>query len=265
MTTTLPPPLSGPPPAEVPLPRAPLARVIAQIRFPMQLAVADSAKVAPLQDALRSAYPILQAEQVRHIVMPPGDAPDIKADRILRFSDSARSWRVSLSTGFVALETTAYASRRDFLDRLRAVTAAVEEVLAPPEAQRIGLRYIDRLTGSAVDRIDELIRPEVLGIFRSEIGPRAQQLLGEALWPIEEGTIRARWGSLPPGATIDAEAIEPINEASWILDLDAWHPGPRPFRTDELMHVTELFARRVYSTFRWIVTDEFLRFYEGEP
>jgi uncharacterized protein (TIGR04255 family) len=263
MATTLPTPLGGPPPNEVPLPRAPLVRVIAQIRFPTQLAVTDPATVARFQDTLRSTYPILEEEQVHHLVIPPGGTPDVKGDRIWRFSDSPRDWRVSLSTGFIALETRAYDSRQDFLDRLRAVVTGVESIFEPPEAQRIGLRYIDRMTAPAVQRITELIRPEILGVFRSGIGPMAKHLLTDSVWPTEEGTIRARWGSLPARGTIDADALEPIDEASWILDLDVWRADPQPFQADDLTQLTKTFAQRVYSVFRWIVTDDFLRFYGG--
>ena len=53
MVGNLPLPLSGPPPAEVQLPNAPLVRVIAQVRFPQILAIRNPDTVAKLQQAVR--------------------------------------------------------------------------------------------------------------------------------------------------------------------------------------------------------------------
>jgi uncharacterized protein (TIGR04255 family) len=265
MITPLPPPLGGPPPIEISLPQAPLVRVIAQVRFPLLLTILNPATVAAFQETIRSTYPILEEEQVRHLILQPASTPELKDDRVWRFKDRSRSWRVSLATGFVALETTAYHSRQDFLGRLRAVVGAVETTLNPQEAQRIGLRYIDRLTGPTVDRFADLIKPEVLGVARTEIGAMAQHLLTEALFPAEEGQIRARWGHLPANATIDPEALEPVEQPSWLLDLDMFRAESQPFATNDLLATATSFAQRVYSVFRWMVTDEFLRFHGGQP
>ena len=54
MTTTLPQPMSGPSPAEVPLPQAPLVRVIAQVRFPTILSIRNPDQVAAFQETVRS-------------------------------------------------------------------------------------------------------------------------------------------------------------------------------------------------------------------
>lgn len=53
-------PLVGPVPAEVPLPDAPLVRVIAQVRFSEILDVEKREFVAGFQGASRHAYPILR-------------------------------------------------------------------------------------------------------------------------------------------------------------------------------------------------------------
>ena len=53
-------PFAGPAPAEVPLPRAPLARVIAQVRFPPNLALDKAEEVSGFQKAIRADYPVLQ-------------------------------------------------------------------------------------------------------------------------------------------------------------------------------------------------------------
>ena len=71
--------------------------------------------------------------------------------------------------------------------------------------------------------------------------------------------------SLPPGATIDPAAIEPVAERSWILDLDVFSDRPATFSVDRLVDETKHFAEREYTFFRWAVTPEFLRKYGGNP
>lgn len=265
MSLELPPPLSGPPPAEVPLPEAPLVRVIAQIRFPPILAIGDSKTVAPFQETIRAAYPISEDERVHHIVLGPSGGPNVKEGHVWRFGDRSRNWRVSLGTDFVSLETKAYQSRADFLDRLREVISGVETTLNPQEAQRLGVRYIDRLTGPAIERISDLVNRKVLGVSLTPVGQAAEHVLTDSLFTAEEGQIRARWGNLPPNGTIDPEALEPDGKPSWVLDLDMFRSGPQTFATDELTSTATQFAQRIYTMFRWIVTDEFLKFYGGKP
>jgi hypothetical protein len=126
MTTTPPRPLSGPPPAEVPLPRAPLARVIAQVRFAPILTIRNPDSVAVFQEAVRATYPILSEDRIHQIVMASAGTPDIREGVIWRFTEGEkRQWRASLSVDFIALETSAYVSRQDFLERLGAILVAL--------------------------------------------------------------------------------------------------------------------------------------------
>lgn len=265
-------PLSGPPPKEIPLPRAPLARVIAQVNFPDILAIRNPDKVAVFQEAIRATYPILKQEQTNEIVIQAASAPEVRKGLIWRFQDREQQpeWRASLAIGYVALETTAYLSRSDFLDRLHGLVTSAEAAFKPAEAKRLGIRHINRLTDDAVDRIEALIQPKVLGI----VGPDREaptslrgsiiHLITEAQLLAEEGNIQARWGSLPANATIDPTALEPINKPSWVIDLDMFNTTPQAFVSDELHKTSVRFAERIYSVFREMVTDEFLRFYGGQ-
>jgi uncharacterized protein (TIGR04255 family) len=265
-------PLNTAPPKEVPLPRAPLERVIAQVKFPQILAIRNPDKVAVFQEALRETYPNLTEDQVQRVELTAGHTPNVRQGIIWRLTDSERDqrWRVSLGVDFVALETSAYDSRQDFLERLRAITGAVEDAFKPAEAKRLGLRYIDRLTGEAVDRVGELVQPKVLGIMQpsedppTTLGDAIIHVMTEAQLLAQEGRIQGRWGKLPKNATYDPDALEPVSTPSWVLDLDMFTGEPLPFVSDELHKTATGFAERLYYVFREMVTDEFLRFYGGE-
>lgn len=254
-------PLVSQVPTEVPLRNAPLVRVIAQVRFPLITAIAQQEFLVPFQEAVRADYPVLRQEQTQAILLGPNGAPQIQAQTAWRFSSSLGDWRASLAPEFFALETTAYVSRTDFVSRFEKLLAALGEHVTPAQVDRLGVRYIDRVTGPALADISKLVRVEIRGLAGSEASAHMLHGLTEAMFA--EGSVRllGRWGLLPAGATVDPTAVEPIPEASWILDLDTFSSESAPFDVGRIVSDTRAFAERAYTFFRWAVTDEFLKRY----
>jgi uncharacterized protein (TIGR04255 family) len=251
-------PLVVSPPAEVPLKNAPLVRVIAQLRFPEILSVEQRDFVAPFQEAIRSTYSVLRQEQTHGILLGPEAVAPAKPQVAWRFSDTAGQWRVSLTPEFLALETTKYTSRGDFFARLKLLAEALGEHVEPVQLDRLGVRYIDRITGDAMDDIAKLVRAEVRGITGTVAATHALHALSESVFELPDARVLARWGCLPPGSTVDPAAIEPAKERSWILDLDMFSTTPMPFGVDHVVAEAQHYAERIYTIFRWAVTDEFL-------
>lgn len=258
-------PLVAPPPAEVPLRDAPLVRVIAQVRFPEILAVEQRDFVVPFQEALRATYPVLRQEQTEEMLLSPAGTAASKRQIAWRFGDIDGQWRVSLTPTFLALETTKYTSRFDFFARLRTVVEALDEYVEPKLIDRLGVRYIDRITGVAVDDIARLVRAEVRGITGTVAATHTVFALSESVFELPDARVLARWGRLPAGASVDPAAIEPAAEKSWILDLDMFSASPMLFAVDRVVTEAERFAERIYTIFRWAVTDDFLQRYGGMP
>jgi len=256
-------PLVAPLPVEVPLERAPLVRVIAQVRFPLVVAIEQRDFVAPFQEAIRSKYPVLRQEQTRGVLVSQAGVAPVPAQTAWRFGDVQSHWRVSLAPDFLALETTAYTSRSDFLARLREVVVALDNHIEPKVIDRLGVRYIDRIVGAPVGNIVKLVRPEIRGITGTPAASHAVHALSESMFTLDGSRVLARWGLLPAGATVDPSAIEPTNEPSWILDIDMFSSESMPFAVDFVVDNTRQFAERVYTFFRWAVTDDFLRLYGG--
>ena len=258
-------PLVAPPPDELPLTDAPLVRVIAQVRFPDILSIESPAFVAPFQEALRADYPVLRQERVQGASFGPDGVSATAPPVVWRFSDEDGDWRVSLSSGFLTLETARYESRSDLLSRLRALLAALEEHVAPRVVDRIGVRYIDRIVGGALEDIAELVRPELLGVVATDMGARAEHSLTESVFRLSgSDVLLARWGAVPANASADPDAIEPVLERSWILDLDVSTTERVSFGVDAVAATAERFAERAYTVFRWAVTPAFLRRYGGD-
>lgn len=260
--------------AEVHLPQAPLARVIAQVRFPSILAIRNPDKAAVFQEALRETYPYLRQEQVHGIDLTQQRNPNISEQIIWRLGDQDQDpqWKISLAVDFVALETSNYDSRRDFLERLRTVVGAVHATFKPAKINRLGVRYIDQLTGGAINRIADLVQPSILGIMgpvndgQSPLGDSIEHVMTQAQFLAEGGNrILGRWGMLSKNTTYDPGSLAPVSEPSWVLDLDMSTTAPKPFESDELLATVTYFTQSLYWLFRQMVTDEFLTYYGGTP
>ena len=132
---------------------------------------------------------------------------------------------------------------------------------------RLGVRYIDRVVGENLRDLPRLVRPEVAGIMASRLGEQARHAISENVFilPDSDARLMARWGLVPAQATVDPAAIAPIEEPSWLLDLDSVNPETQLFDVGTVVSQARGLAERIYSFFRWVVTDEFLRRYGGEP
>jgi len=142
---------------------------------------------------------------------------------------------------------------------------ALAEHIEPVQLDRVGVRYIDRITGDAVDDLVNLVRPEVRGITGTIASAHAAHALSESMFDLPGSRVLARWGCLPPGSTVDPAAIEPAKEKSWILDLDMFSAAPMPFAVEPVVAEGPAIRREDLHRLPWAVTDDFLRKYGGEP
>lgn len=260
-------PLTGTAPKEIALSKAPLVRVICQVRFSEVLLINREDFIAGFQEAIRREFPVFRREEVRSVVFGhQGSATDITTKMHWRFFDAKEEWRVSLSTDFVALETIKYKTRSDFIKRLVSVLEAVKKHIEPSFATRVGIRYLDRVNGEPLERLQDLLRPEMLGLantFKSGL----IRAMSEANCEVKEGHLHARWGRMPSNASHDQDNLPPVNEQSWILDIDTFkrfEKNMEEFDVQKLRKVASSLATRSYTFFRWAVTPEFLRYYGGK-
>ena len=214
-------PLTGPPPPEVPLSDPPLERVIAQVRFPLIASLEKREFIASFQEAIRTSYPVLRPEEGRSVVLGSQGMVDTRSNTLWRFNEAKGAWRVTLAPDFLALETTEYTSRDDFMKRLTLVLEALKEHVDPQVLDRLGVRYIDRVSGENMSALPRLVRPEVAGILGSPLSERARHAVSENVFilPGNAGQITARWGLLAPQSTTDPGALDADQRAQ----LDPGH------------------------------------------
>lgn len=248
---------------EVPLSDAPLDLVVAQVRFPPVTSITEPDFVSSFQERLRPAYPVLRSEQKLEMLVGPEGPVQQSVGRIWRFHEHGGPWSVTLATDFLALTTDRYTNRSDFLGRFSDVVGALHDWLHPVVLDRLGIRYVDRISDPArLEELATLIKPEVLGVAAfthdNDADPVQSHYLAETAFKHADGTeLRGRWGLLPAGATFDPSVV-PGPSTSWVLDLDAYTTAPKDFDPITIAADAERFCQMAYRFFRWAVTDEFL-------
>jgi uncharacterized protein (TIGR04255 family) len=170
-------------------------------------------------------------------------------------------WQFTLAPTFVSLSVKRYTHRSDFLTRLAVVLHALEDWLHPTVYDRIGVRYVNRVTGDQLARLSTLVRPEILGVAGNETALGSIEVvhaLSDTLFQLDDASqLRGRWGRLPAGATYDP-GIEPAREPSWVLDLDHSTSQEENFDLAAIGGKVAKFCKHIYTFFRWAVTDTFL-------
>jgi uncharacterized protein (TIGR04255 family) len=259
----------GPPVPEIALPRAPLVFVVAQVRFERLASVSSESFIGGFQEAIRGVYPVMRREQQAGVLIgPSGPIAQAESSNAWRFDERPERWQVTLAPDFVALSTTRYTRRRDLIDRLRDVVTAAQEHLQLRFCDRLGVRYIDRVTDEdLLGRLAELVRREVLGttgVDPGEAGVQQAHTFSDSTYRLRESVeLHGRWGLLPPQTTFDP-SVEPADARSWVLDLDAYTTQQDAFDPAALTARAEALCERVYRFFRWAVTDEFLTVHGGQ-
>ena len=247
--------------------KAPLERVIAQIQFPVILKIEDKSAVSIFQEAIRRDYPILRELQSQTVQIQMGpNAPFAlpSVSRIWQFSDAAGAWKVALARDVLTIDTASYRSRADLIARWGMAINALKESFGPDLVDRIGMRYIDRITGIQFKNFESLLNPKLLGSTVAALKSHLKYSLSEATFEVDEGEMLLRWGVMPPQMSPDASAILPLQQESFVLDIDVWSTQQRQFDTKALSLAFQKLAERAYTVFRFAVTDKFLQAYESD-
>ncbi len=260
-------PLFGPPqPKRIELRRAPLTGVLAQLRFAEIFSIQKRDFIASFQEEIRRTYPLTEEEQALSVQVGVGNAPALKNTSIWKFSDAEKIWTVTLAPDFLALETKRYTDRADFRHRLRTILDALASTIRPTVVTRAGVRYVNRIVAPEMDRLRELLKPEIGSFSSSELRPRIRHSLTEALCETAEGMLLLRWGLMAAGASHDVGLLPPISARSWMFDLDSFREfedTPAPFDPDRLSELIFSLATRVNTFFYWAASPKLIETFDG--
>ena len=257
-------PLFGDVPKSVPLDKAPLARVSWRVKFARISRIEVEGYIAEFQDAIREIYPRLErgvAMGVDVAVIGGAVEPRPVSSVLWRLSDASNSFRVILGADSVILDTNKYVSRDDFLSRFEFVLNNLGATIRPSLVEKVSVNYVDRLTNANdLANLPSLINERLLNVLHPPLIGNIKLSMSEIRGKTEEGRINARFGLMPKNFSHDPSVIEPIDRASWLLDVTANSTGcdGKDFEAIALTQELSKAAARAYAFFRWSVTQEFL-------
>lgn len=134
---------------------SPLVEVICQLRFPTILVI-GAADPVQFQDRMRMQYPQYVAKkeqpQPRVVNGKVEQAPPITNHT---FISADGTWKLNLTKDFIALSTVRYTRWEDFAARLDEVLACFIQIYRPAYFERIGLRYVNAFSKTALHLEDK--------------------------------------------------------------------------------------------------------------
>ena len=143
--------------------------VICQLRFPTILTI-NNVEPADFQERIREDFPQYARKQD---VLPPQivngkPAPQPPVTNYHFLSQDGR-WKLNLTKDFIALSTLSYPGWEEFARMLDKPLAAFIQLYKPAYFQRVGLRYLNLISRTALGLEDtpwrQLIAPAYLGVL----------------------------------------------------------------------------------------------------
>jgi uncharacterized protein (TIGR04255 family) len=256
-------PFTGDTEQKIRLKDAPLALVLCQLRWPdFSHLQGDLTATAQAFGSSVEEYPVISnLHEVAYTITPEG-VTQAPGEKIHQWHSVDGVWHVSLSRRFASLYCTTYTSFPDFLARLESVLAALGAQVKIPLIDRVGVRYVNRITDARlVDNLNQYLRPEVLGYLglRGESGDiRLGSSANQARYLVEDVALQVRSGLVPAGETVDP-AVPPVQEPSWVLDLDASSEKTVPFDVSAILAGAGRLSDFAYDFFKFVSTEGFLK------
>lgn len=257
--------LALPEPSTQKLKLSPLSLVVCQVRHEENIAASDPKRALRVHDAIEDLYPILEQQAGQELTLTAGPLgvqtmPSV-AQRGWKMRSQDQRWNAVVMPSFFSLETTSYDNWVDFRSRLEAFTQAVASAIDPSLEERIGLRFIDRITHPSVASPKDWAG----WIDAAFLGPIAHARVGEGITTsqqiVEIDAGDGRSLILRHGAIRDAEAG---GEWTYLLDQDCYVQRGRPFNADQVLDAVESLHTLALQVFQQAITPDLYGYLRGD-
>jgi uncharacterized protein (TIGR04255 family) len=262
-------------------PNAPLALVLAQVRFDPEVDTEYKEVAARLKAALGERFPAMKA--VRQVTLLFGNAPgpameskpnEGEVGRELRSDDNRSALR--LQDGVMTYTTSLYEDSPHFLAEWRSMLDCLC-VAGGVKVQRLGLRYVDFIIPTA-GKVPEDYFKDGFGHLTHVFGEIAQTAFMSHEYPRgTDGAMRVQFGrgfappSLPPD--LDGSVQPPPallrkyteGQPSAILDIDRWRVDSRRLQVAEIADEFQRLRDDICMAFGRIITPEAEAEWSGQP
>jgi uncharacterized protein (TIGR04255 family) len=256
--------LNLPSPDRHQLARSPLVLTVCQVRFEQILAVADARVMLGVQEALggpTGLYPRvdqIKGPSLQVLVSAEGgqESRPLQGVAGWRLQSDDGAWTASVMPDFVALETTRYTTwEADFGPRMSSLLDAVAAHVNPALEERLGLRYVDRLTGLAIREPAHWTRY----IAAPLLGVLLHETLGSAVVSTQQqidlnlgGDVRCILRHGHP-TEVDDEGLQ-----TYVLDFDVYRQSARRFDVEGIKDALALFSDAALQLFHESLNRDYL-------
>ena len=230
--------------------KPPLQLVVCQVRFPPILELAAGHPPTKFQESVKDMYPVTHHDQTIEMRNVSGDSPILHPSHHWRFDDKDSQWTVTIGDTFLSLETTHYRQFSAFVERFDAVLKIASELFPIEIRDRVGLRYIDRLSQTLCPNLPENWRDSIhaeLIPLRAWSGDDEQQ----------KGQLETRYAYDDRFLVIRASMVDKgflgASEDEFVLDIDCFSADRLP--VGDLRVLLGKFKEESYNVFRWAVGD----------
>lgn len=251
-------PFTGDEERKVHIPNAPLALVLAQIRWPEHGRFARDFKSLALDfgDKL-SDFPLYNEITESGIQITPEGVTPIPGETAYQWRTIDDVWTINLTKNFVSIYCIQH-KNYGFAELQRytnLVAELLESSLNVRSIDRVGLRYVNRVSDpSVLQELGSIFSSEVLGYAQLTVLPGVTPVsnISQGAYQVEDVLLQARSGMLAPGQTIDP-AIPSVNHPSWVLDIDASIEKRRVFYPNDLESALGKLADTAYDFFKLVL------------
>ncbi len=256
--------LALPEPLTEKLDRSPLSLVVCQVRHEESIAAREPKRALRVHEAVEAAYPVLEQHSGQELTITAGplgvQTMPVAAQRGWKMRSEDQSWNAVVMPDFFSLETTDYDDWPDFRGRLEALMRAVASEIEPSLEQRVGLRFIDRITHPDVTTP----RDWAGWIDPAFLGPIAHETVGEGVTTSQQ-IIQLDAGDgrsliLRHGAFRDPEAG---GQATYLIDQDCFIQRGRPFDADQILEAAGSLHTLAIQVFQQAITPDLYKYLKG--
>jgi uncharacterized protein (TIGR04255 family) len=261
-------------------PNAPLAIVLAQIRFDPEVGTEYPEAAERIKSSMGHLFQGMKSVRQFSFVMGSvdPDAPprreEIQVGLELRSDDDRRSLRIQ--DGVATYTTSLYKDSIHFLAEWRSML----ELLCPPgglKVLRLGLRYVDFIIPST-DKEPEDYFDDGFARSPNKLGTQAPAVFLRYDYPKpDDGLMRIQYGrgfalpELPPD--LEGSVLPPPslvqkyvnNGPSAVLDIDHWRTFPTRMQAQEIAMEFQRLRNDISTAFKSIITESAEAEWSGKP
>lgn len=245
------------------LKKSPLVLVLCQVRWP-ELTVfrQNYRKLAEAIGERLSEFPLRAVSKQYTMNFGPDGASEPEKSFVYQWSTVDQTGVVTLAEDSISIAQRDYsAGYAAFETAMRTVLTAVQETAGVPIYDRVGIRYVNRLSeDSQLERLDDLIKPEARGLEAMSVAPADAtrvETMTAGLYEFEGGKLQVRMGTLSGDQTPDA-LIPPLGKKSWVLDFDSFVEGNHVFDVEAIVKQMSHLSDAARDFLGYVATPEFV-------